>query len=196
MGADPWLERWLPLLRERAGGGVLLELGCGGGRDTAALVQAGLSVVALDRSEDCLAEARRNVPGATFHCLDLRSPFPDQGRGVDAVLASLSLHYFSWPETLGIVGRIRSVLSPGGLLLCRLNSTLDHHHGALGHPTLAKDFYLVDGIPKRFFDRPAVTELFSGAWRFLSLEEMEIQRYEAPKVVWEAVLEAAPDRIA
>ena len=47
MNPDPWLVRWLPLVRERAGGTPVLELGCGRGQDTLSLVEAGLSVVAL-----------------------------------------------------------------------------------------------------------------------------------------------------
>jgi hypothetical protein len=30
---------------------------------------------------------------------------------------------------------------------------------------------------------------FEGAWNFLHLEEQAIQRYERPKVIWEAVLQ-------
>jgi len=40
LAGDPWLARWLPLLAERAGGRPVLELGCGGGRDTATLAEA------------------------------------------------------------------------------------------------------------------------------------------------------------
>ena len=45
---DPWLARWLTLIGERAGGLPVLELGCGGGRDSAVLVAAGLHVVGVD----------------------------------------------------------------------------------------------------------------------------------------------------
>ena len=35
---DPWLKRWRPLIRERAGAGPVLEIGCGHGDDTATLI--------------------------------------------------------------------------------------------------------------------------------------------------------------
>jgi len=185
---DPWLKRWLPLVAEHAGNQPVLELGCGGGRDTAALVDAGHRVVALELSADAVARARERVPLADFHCQDIRTPFPVADGGTGVVLASLSLHYFSWPETTVLVERIRQVLQPDGVLLCRLNSTNDHHFGASGHPPIAENYYLVDGAPKRFFDRAAVDRLFASGWSTLGIEEKMIDRYDHPKAVWEVVL--------
>jgi SAM-dependent methyltransferase len=190
-GTDPWLDRWLGLVAERAGTAPVLELGCGTGRDSAVLVNAGLHVVGIELSTESVAAARARVPhGAEFHCRDFRESFPlaDESGGV--VLASLSLHYFAWDETLALARRIHRVLRPGGVLLCRLNSVNDFHHGANGPPPEGEDsFFLVDGMPKRFFDRAAVQRLFADGWRMLHLEERTVERYEQPKVLWEAVLE-------
>ena len=188
--SDPWLERWLPLIGERASSRPILEIGCGGGRDTEVLAGAGHRVVAIDLSPAAIVRARARVPHAEFHCQDIRAPFPVDAAGV--VLASLSLHYFPWPETETLVGRIRSLLRPAGLLLCRLNSTNDHNFGASGHPQIDDNFYLVDGAPKRFFDRAAVDRLFSSGWRVLGAEERTIDRYERPKSAWEVILEKSP----
>ena len=62
---------------------------------------------------------------------------------------------------------------------------------ASGHPEIEPDYYLVDGEPKRFFDRVAVERLFAGGWRRISREEMLIERYDHPKAAWEVVLESA-----
>jgi SAM-dependent methyltransferase len=192
---DPWLARWIPLLAERAGTGPVLELGCGTGPDSAVLAGAGLHVVGIELSSESVAAARARVPhGAEFHCRDFRAPFPlpggEEDGSVDAVVASLSLHYFAWDETLALARRIHHVLRPGGVLLCRLNSVNDFHHGASGPPPDGEDsFYLVDGVPKRFFDRAAVERLFADGWRMLHLDEFTVHRYEQPKVLWEAVLE-------
>jgi SAM-dependent methyltransferase len=183
---DPWLERWMPLVAAHAGAQPVLELGCGGGRDTATLVEAGHRVVAVELSAQAVARARERVPAADFHCQDIRAPFPIGSVGV--VLASLSLHYFSWPETTVLVERVRQVLRPDGILLCRLNSTNDHHFGASGHPPVEENYYLVDGEPKRFFDRAAVDRLFSSGWRAISIGEKVIDRYDHPKAVWEVVI--------
>lgn len=186
---DPWLDRWLPLLAERCADRCLLELGCGSGRDTTTLVAAGLRVIALELDPERVAKARGRCPSAEIHAGDLRDPFPLEGRVPGAVVASLSLHYFPWAETERIVARIHTSLPPGGLLLCRLNSTQDVHHGAVGHTVLEENFYRVGDLTKRFFDEAAVRRLFRSGWRCLSLEEHAIDRYEHPKVAWEAVLE-------
>jgi SAM-dependent methyltransferase len=188
---DPWLEPWLRLIAERAGAHPILELGCGPGLDTAVLQAAGHRIVAVDRSADSIARARASVPSAEFHCQDLRAPFPASAAGANVVVASLSLHYFSWNETLALVERIFDLLSPAGLLLCRLNSTNDHHYGASGHPQIEPNYYLVDGEPKRFFDRADMHALFATGWRVLHREERIVHRYAKPKSVWEAVLEKA-----
>jgi SAM-dependent methyltransferase len=185
---DPWLDGWLPLIAERAAGLPILELGCGGGRDSEALVAAGHRLVGIDSSSSASSNARQRVPLAEFYCQDLRAAFPVECSSV--ILASLSLHYFAWDETVGLVERIRQILRPSGLLLGRLNSTNDHHYGARGHPAIDENFHLVDGAPKRFFDRPGVDRrLFARGWQILSVEEKVIDRYDHPKSVWEAVLE-------
>ena len=134
MCGDPWLYPLLLEIRARSGEKPLLEVGCGDGIDTAVLVGAGCRVIAIDRSEAALVEARARAPAGEFHCQDMRAPFPLEAGGASIVVASLSLHYFPWDETTQLVERLRDTLAPGGLLLCRLNSTNDRNHGSVGHP--------------------------------------------------------------
>lgn len=189
MNIDPWLQRWLPFIRERTGGSALLELGCGQGDDTATLIAAGHHVIAIDLSAHAIAEARSRMPAAEYYCRDIRDPFPAQAAELGVVVASLSLHYFTWPETIGLVAQIRNTLRPGGILLCRLNSTNDHHYGASGHPRIADHYYAVHGEAKRFFNQDSINALFGKGWRTLAAEEMIIFRYAHPKMVWEVLLE-------
>jgi len=186
---DPWLERWLPLILERAGVNPVLEIGCGTGQDTLTLVQAGAKVVAFDRSAESVVVAKERAPEADITCRDIRHPFPSVGREFGAVIASLSLHYFSWSETETLLGRVHELLRRGGLFLCRLNSTNDHNYGASGHPEIEPNYYAVDGQPKRFFDQTSIERLFVQGWRILSLQEMVTSKYAKPKVLWELVAE-------
>jgi SAM-dependent methyltransferase len=189
--SDPWLRRWLPLATQHAGSGAVIELGCGSGRDTRTLVQAGLKVIGVDLSAEDIAEARIAVPEAQFQHGDLREFLNEARPPVGLIVASLSLHYFPWAETLVLIEQVRAMLLSGGLLLCRLNSTEDHHYGASGHPRIDDNYFLVEGSPKRFFDQAAITTLFSSGWRMLSMEHQFIDRYEHPKGAWEVVLERA-----
>ncbi|MCM5682665.1 class I SAM-dependent methyltransferase [Schlegelella sp. S2-27] len=186
---DPWLDRWLPLAVERAQDRPVLEIGCGQGDDTATLARAGLNVIAFDLSRAAVAVARVRVPSAAIECRDIREPLPAQAQDLGVVVASLSLHYFAWKETVAIVQRVRHALRPGGLLLCRLISTEDRNFGAQGHPEIEQNFFLVDGEPKRFFDEESIALLFAEGWRRLSLEHFVTRKYVKSKAVWEVVLE-------
>lgn len=193
MFSDPWLTRWLPLVAERAGSAPILEIGCGHGDDTVTLLRAGHPVRAFDLSRASVAAARLRAPAARIDCRDIRDPFPPEAQDLGVVVASLSLHYFSWQETLAIAARVRAVLRPGGVLLCRLNSTEDHHFGAAaGAPAgreIEPDYYDVDGLPKRFFDEAAVREMFAEGWNTLALEHLITRKYVKRKALWEGVFE-------
>ena len=192
MSDDPWLDRWLVLVAQRAGGKPVLELGCGSGRDTEVLSAAGHHVVAIDFSPEAIAQARQRAPACTFFCQDVRANFPVSPLSVNVVVASLSLHYFPWNETLVLARRVYDTLARTGVLLCRLNSTNDHHYGAAGHAAIDRNYYLVDGEAKRFFERADVEAMFACGWKVLDLQESVIRRYAFPKVVWEIVVEKEP----
>lgn len=197
METDPWLERWLPLMAETAVDATVLELGCNAGRDTARLAEAGFRVVGTDISAEALQACHHAVPSALLLRHDLHEPLPFADASFGVIVASLCLHYFAWEETRGIVADIHRCLSPGGVMLCRVNSVRDVHYGADGTVALEPNYYLVDGRHsnrKRFFDRAAIDALFGPEWERIAVEEMEINRYDKPKVVWEMVLRKAGAR--
>ncbi len=187
MRHDPWLDRWLNAILARAHGRPVLEIGCGNGDDTKTLSDAGLDVIAFDLSADAVRQAMRQAPKARITQQDIREPFPPEAVDLGVVIASLSLHYFPWAQTLELVGRVRRVLAPGGMLLCRLNSTEDTNFGAVGHPELEPNYYLVDGSPKRFFSEAAAREMFSDGWTVVSLEHFVTTKYIQSKALWEVV---------
>lgn len=186
---DVWLDRWNALIAQHSPSPAILELGCGSGRDTRWLVQQGYTdITATELSSEALAECVRAISSVSLVGHDLREPLPFADASFDVVIASLCLHYFAWDKTVEIVRDVRRCLKPGGLMLCRLNSTRDVHHGAVGHPEIGHHYYDVDGSPKRFFDADEVASLFESGWERVSLREVTIDRYEKPKTVWEIVL--------
>lgn len=185
--SDPWLNRWLPLILESTTGAPVLEIGCGAGDDTATLTAAGLAVTAFDLSASSVAATKLRVPGANVERRDIRDPFPITEATAGVVIASLTLHYFPWIETVALVDRVRRTLRPNGLFLCRLNSTEDSNFGASGHPSIEPDYYLVNRQPKRFFDEASVDEIFSSNWEVLSKEHMVTRKYVKEKALWEVV---------
>jgi SAM-dependent methyltransferase len=187
MQPDPWLEQWLPLIHTHAAKSPILEIGCGSGADTAALVASGLKVFAFDSSATSIEKARKKVPAATLLVRDVREAFPNELEGTGVILASLSLHYFAWIETVALFNRIHQTLRSGGLFVCRLNSTEDVNFGASGHAEIEPHYYLVDGQPKRFFDQASLVKLFCSGWKMLSMQHMFTGKYGKQKALWEVV---------
>jgi len=186
--ADPWLKRWSSLLVS-ARGGSLLELGCGAGRDTLYLTGLGLKVTAGDYSQEARDLCRRAAPLADIRLIDLRGPLPFSDGSFPVVLASLCLHFFPWSMTVSIMAEIRRCLSPGGLLLLRVNSFRDIHHGNEVLREIEPGLYQMNGQLKRFFDHDALERLLGTGWHILGFEELKVERYGASKFLWEAVLE-------
>jgi SAM-dependent methyltransferase len=186
MKNDPWLEKWLGLIQKKSAGGHVLELGCGSGRDTVDLLSAGCEVIAMDISRENLAECALSASGADIIQMDISKPLPFAKDSASVMIASLSLHYFSWDVTLQISSEIKRCIKNGGLLLTRFNSINDRHHGSLSTQEIELNFYNVGTNTKRFFDENSV-RLFLQGWDIQFLEENVIDRYKKPKYVWEAM---------
>jgi SAM-dependent methyltransferase len=197
----PWLERWRGRLDSAR---RVLDLGCGAGYDSVWLSANRLSanrlsanrlsanrpdpaacaLTAADFSFPALRLARAAAPCASFLQLDLRQGLPFAPSSFDVVVANLCLHYFPLSQTVDILAQVRACLRPGGTLLARFNSTRDANFGAEGCPPVEPNAFWVGGMYKRYFDRPALTELFAD-WKILALEELTVHRFGPAKVLWE-----------
>ena len=185
-GEDAWLERWRELLHSNRDAPIL-DLDCGAGEDALRLSRWGFRVVAADFSEKALELTGRRAPEAETKHVDLTQAlsFPDAHFG--AIVASLSLHYFPWSKTVEVLENVRRCLVPGGHLLARLNSTNDPYHAAARKEEIEPNFHLVNGSPKRLFDRDDVAALFSRGWKIVDAVERTTGRYGAEKALWEVV---------
>lgn len=189
MTDERWLDKWKDLIARQSPAPAILELGCGSGRDTRWLAQQGFAgITVTDLSPEALAECACAAPSAHRVCHDLREPLPFADARFDVVIASLCLHYFAWDKTVEIVDGIRRCLAPGGLLLCRVNSTNDVNYGAAGHRAVTHHYYEVNGSLKRFFDKGEIDALFGAGWERIAMHEVSIDRYEKAKVVWEVAV--------
>lgn len=185
MKNDPWLDKWLATIKQESKNGVVLELGCGSGWDTAELLAAGCSVIAADISTKNLMECSLSVPMAQRVQLDNGKSFPFADASVDVIVASLSLHYFTWVVTMQIASELRRCLKADGMLLARFNSVRDFNFGAATTtPPIEPNLYFIGTMTKRFFDEESVLTFLQG-WDIQFLEENTMYRYEQPKSVWE-----------
>lgn len=115
VAAGEWLIKSLPA------GSRLLDLGCGTGVPTARqMADAGFQVVGVDLSGGMVTLARKNVPGASFHHMDLADLRPggprDLGR-FDAIAAFFSLLMLPRAEIPLALRTVRHLLVPGGLFV-------------------------------------------------------------------------------
>lgn len=201
---ETWLEPWLGWIERLVGksdagsqqsagvhlsvsSGLILDLGCGRGQDSGYLAELGFHPVGADFSLTALQRAGEQCALARRVNLDLRQGLPFSPGAFGVVIANLSLHYFEWPRTEGIVQEVRGCLAADGLFLARFNSTQDTNYGASSDVEIEPHAFMVGGIYKRFFDRPDLERLFAEGWKIHSLEERTIYRYQDPKVLWEVV---------
>ncbi|SAY38336.1 class I SAM-dependent methyltransferase [Candidatus Synechococcus spongiarum] len=109
---------------------AVLDLCCGGGAASAALLERGFRVTGLDCSRQALERAARTHPGLlTVQGLAEKPPLaPGQFAGVQI---SLALHEFPRPARLELLAAALGLLQPGGWFVA-----LDLHltHGPLGWP--------------------------------------------------------------
>jgi trans-aconitate 2-methyltransferase len=112
-----WGRRTLDRL-PLSGDETVLELGCGAGRDTAALLDrlpTG-TVLGVDASEQMLAHTRERCASAgerlTLLRADLRDPLPLPDASVDAVFSVATLHWL--PDHAAVFAELARVLRPGG----------------------------------------------------------------------------------
>lgn len=183
---DLWLDKYSNIL-ETSKNRPIIDLGCGGGNDSLYLSERGYRVISCDISESALKMVKEFVPEVEAMVLNMLEGLPFSDESAQIIIADLSLHYFYWKDTIRIVNEIKRVLKPSGYLICRVNSTKDVNYGAGNGNTIEENYYDVEGVMKRFFDREQIERLFDG-WRFTYIKECQMDRYKLPKILWEVAV--------
>jgi tellurite methyltransferase len=116
------------LLRGRIAPGMrVLDAGCGFGRNLVYFLREGYEVYGVDSNPEAIMVVRRLAPGhpsTNFHLESIEEmSFPDAF--AEVVLSSAVLHFARDDDQFGSMlrGTFR-VLKPGGLLFCRLASSI------------------------------------------------------------------------
>jgi SAM-dependent methyltransferase len=119
-------------------GAEVLELGCGAGLPMTAAIARDRRLTGVDISAAQVALARRNVPGATFIQADLTT-LEIAPASLDAVVAFYVLTHVPRDEHAALLGRIRSWLRPGGVLIASFG--VEDDPGGIEHDWLGTDMY-------------------------------------------------------
>jgi SAM-dependent methyltransferase len=145
----------------------VLELGAGQGRDTLYFARQGLQVTALDYAAGAVAALSATAQAAGLADLvkvvqhDIREPIPLGDESIDGCYSHM---LFSMALTTGeierLVGELRRVLRPGGLVVYTARTTADAHYGA--GTARGDDMFEHGGFIVHFFDRVLVDRLARG----------------------------------
>ena len=142
------------LLRERLRPGMrVLDAGCGGGRNLVYLLRHGFDVWATDASPEAVTHVRGLIaalapalPPTRVRLETVEHSSFDPG-AFDVVISSAVLHFARDDEQFeAMVGEMWRVLAPGGVLFCRLASSI----GLDGARPLGRNRYLLPDGSERY----------------------------------------------
>ena len=153
------------LLRGRIRPGMkVLEAGCGSGRNLTYFIQAGYAVAAVDSDAESVAQLRYFATSCSpklaednFRAEAIESmSFPE---GFADVVLSIAVLHFARDETQfkAMVASLWRVLRPGGLLFCRLASSIGMAERMV--PRGGRRFLLPDGSERYLVDEALLLDL-------------------------------------
>jgi tellurite methyltransferase len=153
------------LLRGRIAPGMrVLDAGCGSGRNLVYLLRAGYEVFGTDTDRNAIDAVRRlaailapNLPSDNFRAEPVEQmTFPDSF--ADVVLSSAVLHFARDDEQFRAMMRDTwRVLKPGGLLFCRLASSIGMEQRV--KRIAGRRFTLPDGSDRYLVDEALLSDL-------------------------------------
>jgi len=148
------------LLKGRIVPGMLvLDAGCGPGRNLVYLLRSGFEVFGVDESSAAIAQTRRlaaalapNLPQNNFRVEPVeRMSFADAG--FDVVLSSAVLHFAKCEaQWMAMVEEMWRVLKPGGIFFARLASSIGMEDQV--RPIGNRRYDLPDGSQRFLVDEP------------------------------------------
>ncbi len=134
-------------------GGLVLDVGCGGGMKSRYLIKKGLRVVGIDFSKKMIEIAKREVPEGEFHVLDLHK-VGSLGYRFDGIFMQAVLLHIPRSEAVAVLRSMASLLNDGGHLYVAVK---DKKEGRPDEGVKQEDDY---GYPyKRFFSYFSLDEL-------------------------------------
>ncbi len=103
-------DRFIKYLPAR---GLILDFGCGSGRDTGCFGQAGYSVDAIDGSKELAKLASKNT-GVQVRCMRFQE-LSESGR-YDGIWACASILHLDKRELREVLQKMKTALKPGGVI--------------------------------------------------------------------------------
>ena len=144
----------------------VLDAGCGGGRNIQYLLREGYDVLGVDVDAEAVAAVRKiaselapGLPPENFQVAAVEAmPFADES--ADVVTCNAVLHFARDEAQLtAMVRGLWRVLRPGGMLFCRLASTIGAVPGMAFEPVEGRRFRMSHGPEWLLVDEALLMEL-------------------------------------
>ena len=160
-------------LAKLAPGAHVLDLGCGTGRDSLAIREAGFCLTALDGSPENAREAERLLGSPVVVCLFEEL---DYARAFDAIWANASLLHVPRAEIVDVLRRCRRALKTGGRMFASFKAGEGEARDGLG----------------RLYNYPSEDDLrcwfeSAGGWAVLEIVSGEGSGYDRKPTSWLSV---------
>lgn len=133
---------------------TILDIGCGGGRDSVFFAKKGYQVISMDIFADAFQRTKLKTAGIKFIKKDVKKINfkPDT---FDVIYAHLSLHYFDDKTTDRIISNLYKILKPGGYIFIKCKSIRDP---LFGKGKKIEENYYNFGHKRHFFTKDYMTE--------------------------------------
>ena len=144
----------------------VLDAGCGGGRNIQYLLREGCEVFGVDVNAEAVAEVKKmaselapGLPAENFQVAGVEAmPFADEF--ADVVVCNSVLHFARDEKQLeAMVRGLWRVLRPGGMLFCRLASTIGAVQGMAFESVSGRRYRMSHGAEWLLVDEPMLMEL-------------------------------------
>lgn len=151
---EEWSEYLLSVLKEYGiHSGVICDLGCGTGKMTRLLAQAGYDMIGVDLSEDMLAIAsEQNEEGILYLCQDM-CELELYGTAKAMVSVCDSINYLlEEDEIIWTLQSVNRYLEPGGIFIFDFN-TVYKYETVLGDTTICENREEGSFIWENYYDK-------------------------------------------
>lgn len=179
-----WRERLEIVLGEVRPGWRVLDLGCGDGRFSAAIAEAGAAVVGVDVSAEALGRARRRSPELEFRAVAPGGRLPFADAEFDCVFCSAAIAQVV--DVAAFMSEVRRVLKPQGRLLLTTP-----YHGRLKNVVTAihsfDEHFSPMGPQLRFFTKRTLGELAAS----FGFERIRLRAVGGPPLMREQIFLSA-----
>lgn len=153
-------ERFAKFLISKKSNSLIVDMGCGGGRDVALFTRKGFKTIGIDISKWNIKKAKINFPNLDFRVGNIENLEFDNS-SIDAIFNINVIHYVDKEKTIKEFFR---VLKPGGYLFIHFNLEILDEKGIIDYQQSKekvlslisnfkiisrRDFNRIDLIPKK-----------------------------------------------